>query len=499
MLTPVQYLQNMLEKAAIHQKKEKFSDRLLKHSAFNVQENKQPLVSSQQQLGEMNPVQGKPLTSAPITEPKPLTQTLSNNPIESTGTNQVHDASANPVRSSTPPKPPTPATTTKIPNVLKVARDTGLADVDGKAYINTEDVALLGKLGFEIGVREYSELEKSGEVLDLYSYLEKYAEVPKSVSSAVDKGEAFSGSFLEDMGYSVPKGYEIKGDLCCPVEKTALLEKESAEKTAKADPNQTILLTGHSGSGKTTLSKLLSEKLNLPLHRVDAQTSWDDLRAHFEKNPELERKALTPGSAENKQYIRDVRKIVHKSLGEINGPAVLEGTQLTTLPANQLKKYKANILVGGNVEQSIAQRLQRTADKAAKKGSPFTPEQLDKKREESRLVADSWHPGMEKFKKIPSVINYNHTEHKIEPLLEQLRTMMNKQAVAAKIPSNQPLLPGMDQWVKKQPFNHAEHLYSKGAIPKGHRDRWVSGALADDLRPKFDKVMETIRNTPSAM
>jgi ATPase subunit of ABC transporter with duplicated ATPase domains len=90
----------------------------------------------------------------------------------------------------------------------------------------------------------------------------------------------------------------------------------------------------------------------------------------------------------------------------------------------------ANVLVGGDVEQSIAQRLQRMTDKAAKKGITLSPEDLDRKMLESRMVADSWNPGMEKFKKVPGVINYNHTEHEVEPLVEQLRALMNKQAAA---------------------------------------------------------------------
>ena len=207
-------------------------------------------------------------------------------------------------------------------------------------------------------------------------------------------------------------------------------EKADKEKTAAADPAQTVLITGHSGAGKSTLAKALAEKLNLPLHRVDAQESWDRLREHLEARPEYERKALTPGSVENKKYIKDIRKIVRKSLAGIDGPAVLEGTQLTTLPNKQLDKYMARVLVGGDTEQSIAQRIQRMTDKAAKKGITFSPEELAKKREESKLVADSWHPGMEKFKKIPGVIQYNHTEHQIEPLVKRLQTMLGKKAAA---------------------------------------------------------------------
>ena len=221
MSSPVQYLQKMLEKAAIHQEKEKFSDRLLKHSAFNTQTNNKPAVSSQQQLGSLEAPENKPLTSAPITQNKPITQTVAQQPAQITGANQTHKAYSNPVRSSSPPKPPAPAQTTKIPNVLKVARATGIIDADGNPYVNVEDVSLLGKLGFEISVEEYEGLEKSSEVLDLYSYIEKCAGVPKIPSQAVDRGEAFSGEYLKDMGYEIPKGYEIKGDLVCPVEKKA--------------------------------------------------------------------------------------------------------------------------------------------------------------------------------------------------------------------------------------------------------------------------------------
>lgn len=98
-------------------------------------------------------------------------------------------------------------------------RSTGVFDSDGGEYVNSEDVRLLGKLGFILDISEYSALEKTGEVLDQYSYVEKIAGVPKAVVKAIDKGEAFSGEFLKDMDYSVPKGYEMKGDLCCPIEK----------------------------------------------------------------------------------------------------------------------------------------------------------------------------------------------------------------------------------------------------------------------------------------
>ena len=123
----------------------------------------------------------------------------------------------------------------------KMARNTGIVDIDGEIYVNGSDVELLGKLGFECSASEYIELKKTSEALDLYSYIEKVAGIPKEVAKLVDSGQAFSGEYLKDMGYSVPKGYEVKGDLCCPVEKTEQSfqqtekeEKESPEKTASA-------------------------------------------------------------------------------------------------------------------------------------------------------------------------------------------------------------------------------------------------------------------------
>lgn len=110
------------------------------------------------------------------------------------------------------------------------ARNTGIADHNGQDYVNTEDLELLGKLGFDFSVGEYLGLEKTSEVLDVYSYIEKVAGVPKEVAKLIDSGKAFSGEYLKDMGYKLPKGYEVKGDLCCPVEK-----KESSRETGKAE------------------------------------------------------------------------------------------------------------------------------------------------------------------------------------------------------------------------------------------------------------------------
>jgi NTP pyrophosphatase (non-canonical NTP hydrolase) len=84
--------------------------------------------------------------------------------------------------------------------------------------------------------------------MDIYSYIEKCAGVPKDVSRCVDEGKAFSAEFLKDMDYSVPKGYEIKGDLVCPVEKTAEYEwyksKDLSQRLVAGRPYPFSYLTG---------------------------------------------------------------------------------------------------------------------------------------------------------------------------------------------------------------------------------------------------------------
>jgi len=142
----------------------------------------------------------------------------------------VRKAYTNPV--STPergidkeaPKPLEQMKITKIPRVLKTAlyaRNTGVQDENNNDYINIDDAELLNKLGFEVNPNEYLFLAVGDQKEDVYSYVEKVAGVSKEVSKAIDKGESFSAEYLKELDYDVPKGYELKGDLCCPIEKKA--------------------------------------------------------------------------------------------------------------------------------------------------------------------------------------------------------------------------------------------------------------------------------------
>jgi len=189
-----------------------------------------------QQLGKLPGMIGEAKT-----EPKPLTSVLTEKPKAAPSQPQIDQPVSARTAIQTPvsypmcsvDKPaPVPQKTEKISTIpsntlakpfskMAFARNTGIVDVDDGVFVNDEDAVLLGKLGFDMSVDEYLALEKAGEAMDLYSYIEKEAGIPKAVARAVDKGEAFSGSFLKDMEYSVPKGYEMKGDLCCPIEKEA--------------------------------------------------------------------------------------------------------------------------------------------------------------------------------------------------------------------------------------------------------------------------------------
>lgn len=475
---------------------------------------------------------------------------------------------------------------------VKIAykRNTGVVDSDGLPYTNTEDVSLLAKLGYSIDKNVYLFLPRGEDKEDLYSYIEKMAGVSKSVSKCIDQGTAFSSEHLKDMGYEIPEGYEVKGDLVAPIEKKAdavhtykllgevqgvglrkelhnLLDEmnhpglavnypetgevmalipgdkknvknifntlkerlsnreeeklvygkdykiksitnnnekfkkfeftdkhlknfidnnpeltrlkaadkdrqfkyfqdryrltqnpkgnlagklpqkaidqlkglapiydyqikqrtENKVKTAAADPSQTILITGHSGAGKTTLSRLLAEKLNLPVRRVDAHRGWDN---YIRKDDKHWRKTLTPGTKENSFFDDLVLRATRDTLKNAPVSGIIEGTQLGHLSPEDLAKFKAHIVVGGDLDQSIKQRIQRSIDKAAKNGLTFSPDEMALKKVKAKMVANYWEPGVNKFRQMPGVLKYNHTEHKPDALIDQLNVLMNKKANA---------------------------------------------------------------------
>lgn len=362
---------------------------------------------------------------------------------------------------------------------LGYSRNTGISDVEGEIYVNSNDVELLGKLGFEYSEGEYLGLEKTSEVLDVYSYIEKVAGVPKEVAKLIDDKKAFSAEYLKDMGYSVPKGYEVKGDLVCPVEKTeesskqtGKEEKGSSEKTAAANPAQTILITGHSGSGKTTLSRQLAEKLGIPVRRVDAHRGWDN---YIRGDDKRWKETLTPGTKEHSYFTNLVNRATRDTLKNAPTVGIIEGTQLGHLSPEELAKFKAHIVVGGTRDQSIAQRIQRSVDKASKQGITFSPEEMAAKKIKAEYVANFWEPGVEKFRKLPGVLNYNHSEHQIDPLVEQLKQFMGKQAASA-------------AWQRSEGKNPAGGLNAKGRASYKKETGGTLKAPVTESEPKGERA-----------
>ena len=307
-----------------------------------------------------------------------------------------------------------------------------------------------------------------------------HPEVSKFLKESLESGKALP-ELVDDLTRLISKSSGKIGKL--PIPKTTLLNKllqsmskrasdlvVPLEKKAAADPSQTILITGHSGAGKSTLGKLLAEKLNLPLHRVDAHPEFKE---YVTKDNEHWKDSLTPGTQEYKHYTDLVNRANRDTLKASDSASIIEGAQLGHLSPEELAKYKAHILVGGDVEQSTAQRIQRAIDKAAKKGITFSPEEIELKKAKSKLVADYWEPGMEKFKQLPGVLRYNHTEDKPELLIDRLREILEKKAAADHpLKSTNIKAVGYDKKEKTMEVEfHSGGTYKYNDVPKSLFDR----------------------------
>lgn len=511
-----------------------------------------------------------------------------------TGNDAVKDVSHSPVRSSVAPVAPKPSQFTRIPRTTeprgvgigKVARNTGISDCDGNLYVNTEDVELLGKLGFSVDVDEYIELEKTSEVYDLYSYIEKEAGVPKAVSKAVDKGEAFSGSLLADMGYSVPEGYEIKSDLCCPIEKKAgekaglwanvHAKKARGEKAAKpgdeaypdkekrdklsnpgqASPSQNPVQIPNAPLAKQGESEL--EKVACLVKEASRLRDNVNITSHSDPSGLQEYKASIGDKQIGNMLVADVEgkgKVVAHSVlepefrgmglgkklyGEVmrrqpdgvlhSGPVVSDdasrvwdsmkrnkgysvageapelagqiNSKALNIP-NKIKKVlsaPATSEVKGSLLSRIKSLLGRVKKAEAThelKSSNIKAVGYDKK---DKALEVHFHSGGEyKYSDVPASLF--HRLLKVKSPGKFFHKHIKKdnsysyEKLAAKTPRMvQQLLPGIGAFNKTQPFNLAEELLKRKQISGAHRDAWVSGALADKYRPKFEEMLNVIRN-----
>ena len=127
---------------------------------------------------------------------------------------------------------------------LAYRRNAGDFTESSYKYTNLEDVTLLNKLGYQITPNQYLFLDRGDQQEDIYSYVEKVAGVSKEVSKAIDKGESFSAEYLKDLDYDIPKGYEVKGDLCVPVEKVEQSFQQKKAFTIVDSPQNVIASAG---------------------------------------------------------------------------------------------------------------------------------------------------------------------------------------------------------------------------------------------------------------
>lgn len=274
-------------------------------------------------LGEV-PQVGESTPAKPMTEPLDLEnkdsvpETKTNS---SASTDAFRSASSNPARGRTSPapRPLRPQRVTHIPRPFsKIAykRNTGVADSDGLPYTNTEDVALLAKLGYSVDKDYYLFLPRGEEKEDLYSYVEKVAGVSKDVARCIDQGTAFSSEHLKDMDYDVPKGYEIKGDLVAPIEKKAEATHELKSSNIRAvgydKENKKLEVAFHSGGNYTynDVPKSLFDRIK----RVKSPGKF--FHKHIKRDNKFEYNRLEKESA-NKiipQHIRDL--MIRRSQGD---------------------------------------------------------------------------------------------------------------------------------------------------------------------------------------
>lgn len=521
---------------------------------------------------------------------------------------------------------------------VKIAykRNTGIADVDGSPYTNADDISLLAKLGYSIDKNVYLFLPRGEEREDLYSYVEKVAGVSKDVARCIDQGTAFSSEHLKDMDYEVPEGYEIKGDLVCPIEKKADLtntqpamsgnsnvlqathspiniQTSTQGQTTPVDSaakNNALVAAGKSfandqlwgalpgmiglGGGKlrniaSSVGPRMSARAAKGINALESgahvgvgevsATQADDPRTagmdrglsylnsalSYAPNPVVQGAAL----AGNVMYdAANAADVYHKtmpsappSMGSVpeqkfnipfNEPASnnidfrltqpnlrdqypSSGVRLAKRGQIELDKIAAfigarpgmvtnfpprttpppsvgdrvgSLLMGRNYIPSPIDgesmydamlRSGRNADmleisrKTFGNNPLFHRLGLNKNKLSSMLgVADYMTQG--KLSSILSPINGGNTYQANKNIREMLSdpSIMSQFKQAS---SNQPLLPGMKQWSKKQPFNYAEDAYKRGRIPKHVRDDIVSGRAAEQYRPKFKEMLESIERS----
>lgn len=238
-------------------------------------------------------------------------------------------------------------------------------------------------------------------------------------------------------------------------------------KAAAADPSQVILVSGHSGAGKSTLSKALAEKLKLPLHQID---SHPDQKAFFAKNKDGQETIV--GSPEYAEFQKLRQRTAEETLAQVNGPAIVEGAQLTGLSPEQLSAYKTRIFVHTPLKQLLKQRLERQKARQIAKGNEWTPELEAKKQQIGRAVYDSQNKVMQQYAKLPDTHKYTTRKDSIDALVARLKPLAAK--IAAEVqPRVRVVLPYKGQYLletlnnPKWPQNLGKRRFIGGGVEAG--------------------------------
>ena len=207
---------------------------------------------------------------------------------------------------------------------------------------------------------------------------------------------------------------------------------EKIEKKSEIDPSQLMLVSGHSGAGKTTAARKLSEMLNLPLKSID---DYPEFKAFFKSDPTNKHLELIKGSPERKEFKRISRNAVRNTIANLEGPAVVEGGQISYMPSNFLSKYPNRVIVKTPLEQLLAQRLERVKSRQLTKGKPWDEEIAKTRNDAAKAIYKSNRSSMDRFSKIPGTVSHGSRDS-IEKLIQLLN--LQKEATVRTVMGHEP-------------------------------------------------------------
>jgi shikimate kinase len=216
----------------------------------------------------------------------------------------------------------------------------------------------------------------------------------------------------------LPKGHPFH--ITVAVRKKNVLGDNEVRKAAAADPSQVVLVSGHSGAGKSTLSKALAEKLKLPRVSVDQDPNFQKFLD--DNTPDNH---LPAGSPKEQDFRALMRQTAMQTLEKNDGPAVVEGVQLSYLPPEILSKYK-RVHVNPPVEQAYEQRLSRTKQRYEKDpAKKWTPDVEQEKKRIADLVYKFHTPTIAAYDKLPGTLKYKPGQD-LSALLQKLQSQQKQ-------------------------------------------------------------------------